>query len=104
MTITLTDPVARESETVVRLMSFTSNVETRYAESLFRIGFMDGAVFVPTSDRKLIFQDNEAGDGKSGIADFSFQQLIDNVPEVRDLKLAMENAVVEFGVFDGTVS
>ena len=102
MAITLTTQETRPPATTAKLVSFTANIETRYAEAGFIIGF--GDPFTITRRRTVIFQDNPDGPGKSEIADFSFQQLIDNVPEVRNLGRALEVAVVAFGVFDGTVS
>ena len=104
MTITLTTPRQRQAETAARLTSFTINSVTRYAEAGFDIGRVDAGEFAETSKRKLIFQDNPNGPGKSDIADFSFKQLIDNIPEVRDLRQAIEEAVIAFNVFDGVVT
>ena len=104
MTITLTTPEQRPDATVAKLVSFTVNAETRYAEAGFIIGF--GDPFTTTRRQTLVFQDSPEGPGagKSDIADFSFQQLIDNVIEVRDLRQALETAVIAFAVFDGIVT
>lgn len=98
MTITLTTPVERPTETTVRLVSFTINTDLRYAEARFEIGRVDAGAFVKTSGRTLVFQDD------SITADFTYQKLLNNITEIRDLRSAVETEIVALGVFDGAVS
>ena len=96
--ITLTTPRPRSSETKVRLVSFTINHTARYAEAGFELGYMDAGEFVKTSKQTLVFQDDRDS------ADFTYAQLLGNIDEIRDLREAVEVAIVAFNVFDGTVA
>ena len=83
MAITLTVPKTRQAETTVRMVSFTINAVTRYAEIGFDLGRLESGQFIRTGGRKLTFQDDNPD------ADFTFQQLISNITEVRQLRQAL---------------
>ena len=99
MAITLTNPETRLEATTVKLLAFTANVETRYAEVHYIVGYAAEGNFNVTRTVKLTFSDNpDAG------ADYTFKQLINNVPEVRDLRQALETQALALNVFDGVVT
>ena len=103
MSITLTDPVSREPVTTIKLVNIAVDINSKQAQLMFDIGYMANGAFIVTDTRKVVFQQEETGEKSPG-ADFTFDQLVNNVPEVKDLRAALEAAAVQFSIFDGTAS
>ncbi len=97
MTITLTTPEGRADIEKVELVSLSANLVDDYVELTFRIGYVNDGAFVEVRRQKLTFSDDLAD------ADFTFAQLIANIPEAASLKTALEQGVIDFSVFAGTV-
>jgi len=105
MSITLTTPETRPSVTTVNLVSRNINDALEYAELRFEKGFLDNSEFVKTDERTLRFQNGDGGVGKSNIADFSWNQLVNftiNAAKFKDIAPVLEQAAIDLGVFDGT--
>lgn len=98
MTITLTTPETQANIDKVRLTSISANLDNNYMELTFEIGYLDGGNFVKVRTKVVTFSDDFDG------ADFTFTQLINNVPEAAALKQALEQAAIDFNVFAGTQS
>ncbi len=98
MSITLDTPEQRPSATTVRLVSFTANTILKYAEAIYEVGFGTPVSFTPTRTVKMAFSNSDPD------AAFTFTQLVQAVPEVRDLQSAMEQKAIDLGVFDGVMT
>jgi hypothetical protein len=95
--ITLDIPESREDATTARLVSFTANAVLKYAEAQYEIGFVDASGFSVTRRHTIRFSNTDE------TADFTFTQLVQAVPEVRNLASAMEQQAIDREVFDGVV-
>ena len=96
MTITLAVPESRESATTVRLVSFTANAVLKYAEAIYEVGFGDPL----TTTRKVTLRFSNTDE----TADFTFAQLVQAVPQVRELAAAMEQKAIDLNIFAGVVN
>jgi len=101
MSITLTTPVSRQSATTVRLVGILVDINNRQAQLVFDIGYMQDEEFVKIDTQRFIFDEDETGE-KSEAAFAKFSALLSNVPEMANLKDALEAAAVQFSIFDGT--
>ena len=98
MAITLDVPESRQDATTVRLVSFTANAILKYAEAIYEVGFGTSINFTPTRTVRVTFSNDNSN------ADFTFTQLVQAVPEIRDLQSAMEQHAVDRGIFSGVMT
>jgi len=97
LSITFTNPEPVPSSTTARLLSFKANVDNREAAVVFEVGYIANNTFRVTRRISLLFSDiNES-------ANFTFTQLLQTVPEVRDLAGAMEQVALNAGIFNGAL-
>ena len=95
MTITLTTPESEPSRDQARLVSFTANTELRFAQAIYEVGFAQDGNWNPR--RKVVVEWGEN-------AERSFASLVQQVPEARDLRLALERWTVNNGIFTGVAA
>jgi len=96
LSITLNKPETRPNATWAKLISFKANAQDERAEVRFEVGY--GSPMKVTRRFKLIF-DNNIPD-----AHFTFDQLLQAVPQVRELGAALEQKAIDLGVFDGVIA
>ena len=95
MSIFLTTSESRPALNEVRLISFTANVELKYAQAIYEVGYADADGW--HGARKFAVEWGEN-------ATRSFASLVQQVSPARDFKNALEQWAVQQGVFVGTVA
>lgn len=97
MSIALTTPEARQSITEARLTGIVIDLPRRMAELHVTLGYVANGQFVPVRVQPVQFMDSpESGN--------LFTQLVQAVPEFRDLRRALENYLHASGYFVGNVT
>jgi len=100
MSITFNTPQQRTAVSTARVLSFKINTFNEEAVVTFETGHFEGTsprVFMPTGQISITFSNFNEG------ADFTYDQLLSAVPEVRDLGKAMETVALNAGIFDGVI-
>lgn len=95
MSIVLTIPEAYASSTEARIVALSANVETRVLVIVVAFGRTVNGAFKPFREQRLEFTADTSP---------SFAQVVNNVPEFRDLRQALETYLVGANLFSGTVS
>jgi len=96
MSITFNTPENRPNATWAKLISFKANVQDERAEVGFEVGY--GNPMTVTRRFKLIFDNHMPN------AHFTFDQLLQAVPQVRELGAALEQKVIDLGIFNGVTT
>ena len=92
--ITFTTPETRADIVRADIVAFEINHEAKIAQMRFHL-YAAGQQFVKT--KALIFNN-------SGTGDFTYDQLLANVAQIAGLAAAIEQGVIDFEVFEGTVT
>jgi len=98
MSIALTTSETRPSANEARLISFTANVELKYAQAIYEVGYVEAGEWRAT--RKVLVE----WSNDPIVSTRTFNSLVQQVPEARDLKLALEQWSITNGIFSGVAS
>ena len=107
--ITLDVPESREDATTMDLVSFTANLELKYAEASFNVGFLVDGMLHKTRTLTIIYQDD------SGLLDIisenghktqvvkSFKGLVQRSPAAKNLKADLLQDAIDVDAVAGVV-
>ena len=98
MTITLDTPIDYPQSKKARIAMLVIDVVNRRAEIHVQLGHLVNNKFQPFNTQPVQFID----DTQSGTTDFT--QLVQSVPEFRDLRKALEKYISDRGIFTGPVT
>ena len=96
MSISLSTAETRPAANEARLVSFTANVELKYAQAIFEAGYSEAGEWRPT--RKVMVE----WSNDPSVSPHSFNSLVQAVPAARDLKAQLEAWAVTNAYFSGT--
>jgi hypothetical protein len=97
MSIILTTPETRQSLTQADLYSFWINSRLKRAQMTFEVGYVDNGFVQVRQVGVLVSVAPSPGDPLN----FEWDTFVNAIPEVRDLKQAVEQKAIALGVFDG---
>lgn len=99
MAIDLTTPESRQDATEAHVKAFNVIPRRKRAYIVYEVGFIDGGFTETREVRVEVLENPTPGEPLQ----FSWDTFLAQVPEVRDLKAALETVALDAGIFDGVL-